>query len=985
MANSEKDIVVTPNRGSTTANPKIVFSGADASTVAQNITLQVYPQNSGTLSFEGSAGQLFSISNTLTGTIYSVNDISGIPSIEVLDTGLIKLGQYNGNVLIGTGTEVSGFKLQLNGNMLLGNKTGVSSASPITLSLGGSYSDTLGGKLKLKIYEDAAGNVSGFGASYGQIDYVAPNSISHVWYGNGIQRMMLDGNGVFSVGTSKPFQVNGASIYTNRNGNIKSGISFFDPSYTAWQIYMSDATRTNTGVSGTITAPSGVVVTSWGLRSFVENTVGYGWTWETASAFSTTPTIVAEMASSSGNFRTIGTIASSINANTSSQTDLYINPTTKTGNNLINCSINGSAKFLVDYLGNIQGATIYCPSYFTSNATRIVGFDFNAAGRGNGFYSVDQTGTNGPVGFNYANVIHMANGSDTGFQIAGGYTNDNLWFRGTSALQAGTGWTAWRKVWHDGNFNPASYQPADPDLTAIASLVGTSGYLRKTAADTWTLDTTTYTQNNDFGNVAVTTDSGYSWGTANANTTQTADTLSDTLTFVAGGGINLYSSTNAGFDAIKIEHVDTSTLATLTASARTYVTGLTFDTYGHVTALTTATESDQTTITGQAGSVSNALTFVSTNGDAINSTYNGSAPKSIGYGSVGAAPILHYHGLTNLNGNLSAPAVVDTLTNVNFRTKLFGNSASGAAISTARWDNVPTPFTGILSLYGTMIAWAAADTQAFLAVDYNSNGSKAIIGGGSSDGISWTREVATIGATTYARGSIDVISTDSAIRLKTTGGTADKNTWEMRSVPNTGIEYLQFRTINDAQTVFTTRMALWNSGGLYIGTTPFNPGAGYLGVTSGIKFGDAADTTLYRSAAAALTTNSSIATPKILLTDGAVTPNVYMVSNLLQQNVSATIGATLVLISLPSNGLCSVKFQIYCTSSGTGLYMASEIHCIKGGFVDPQWTEYGRLGDDVMTFSIDIDGGTGNLRLLGVNKDTNLQQIRTLATVLTVI
>ena len=36
------------------------------------------------------------------------------------------------------------------------------------------------------------------------------------------------------------------------------------------------------------------------------------------------------------------------------------------------------------------------------------------------------------------------------------------------------------------------YQPIDADLTAIAALTGTSGLLKKTAANTWTLDTNTY-------------------------------------------------------------------------------------------------------------------------------------------------------------------------------------------------------------------------------------------------------------------------------------------------------------------------------------------------------------------------------------------------------------------------------------------------------------------------------------------------------------
>jgi hypothetical protein len=61
----------------------------------------------------GTAGQLFSISDTFTGTIFSANDISGIPSIEVLDTGLVKLAQYNGQVTISTGTAVSGSGLSV--------------------------------------------------------------------------------------------------------------------------------------------------------------------------------------------------------------------------------------------------------------------------------------------------------------------------------------------------------------------------------------------------------------------------------------------------------------------------------------------------------------------------------------------------------------------------------------------------------------------------------------------------------------------------------------------------------------------------------------------------------------------------------------------------------------------------------------------------------------------------------------------------------
>ena len=89
------------------------------------------------------------------------------------------------------------------------------------------------------------------------------------------------------------------------------------------------------------------------------------------------------------------------------------------------------------------------------------------------------------------------------------------------------------------------------------------------------------------------TDSGYTWGTANVNTDQVAESVTDTLTLVRGGGLNFYTSTVAGTDAIKIEHADTSSVANLSSdnSSNTFIQDIsfTFDTYGHVTAATVAT------------------------------------------------------------------------------------------------------------------------------------------------------------------------------------------------------------------------------------------------------------------------------------------------------------------------------------------------------------------------------------------------------------
>jgi hypothetical protein len=57
------------------------------------------------------------------------------------------------------------------------------------------------------------------------------------------------------------------------------------------------------------------------------------------------------------------------------------------------------------------------------------------------------------------------------------------------AVEFVNGTTLFAEAGHD---HDSVYQPVDADLTAIAGLSGTSGFLKKTAADTWTLDTNTY-------------------------------------------------------------------------------------------------------------------------------------------------------------------------------------------------------------------------------------------------------------------------------------------------------------------------------------------------------------------------------------------------------------------------------------------------------------------------------------------------------------
>jgi hypothetical protein len=98
--------------GTATFESSVDFRSADGLS-----TISVDMLDTDTLSFSGNSGQLFSITDALTGTIFSVNDISGVPSIEVDDDGTVRFAESTGNVLIGTFNDDSTHKLQVNGTI----------------------------------------------------------------------------------------------------------------------------------------------------------------------------------------------------------------------------------------------------------------------------------------------------------------------------------------------------------------------------------------------------------------------------------------------------------------------------------------------------------------------------------------------------------------------------------------------------------------------------------------------------------------------------------------------------------------------------------------------------------------------------------------------------------------------------------------------------------------------------------------------------
>lgn len=120
MADSDKNIRITTNKNKGAGQfPKIVFTGSSAGTSV--VTLEVLDDN--TLSFSSSEGQIFSLdSNLTTGTIWSVNDVSGVALLRASAGATIGLVESAGVVGIGESLPNPGiYKLQVRGQVAFGS------------------------------------------------------------------------------------------------------------------------------------------------------------------------------------------------------------------------------------------------------------------------------------------------------------------------------------------------------------------------------------------------------------------------------------------------------------------------------------------------------------------------------------------------------------------------------------------------------------------------------------------------------------------------------------------------------------------------------------------------------------------------------------------------------------------------------------------------------------------------------------------------
>lgn len=127
MADLDKRISIEPNVGEST-DPLLTFVGKDNTPIKG----RVLPN--GTISFESSQGQLFTVSDGLNGFLFAVNDISGMTSFDVQADGTVRLAPYNGKVAIGKTNAIE--KLDILGGIIyqynFNKQTGTSYTLDIT-------------------------------------------------------------------------------------------------------------------------------------------------------------------------------------------------------------------------------------------------------------------------------------------------------------------------------------------------------------------------------------------------------------------------------------------------------------------------------------------------------------------------------------------------------------------------------------------------------------------------------------------------------------------------------------------------------------------------------------------------------------------------------------------------------------------------------------------------------------------------------------
>ena len=200
-----------------------------------------------------------------------------ITSKEIVATGRSSLPTLfvRNNLEAGNSTVLGKLRIKRNNQpangecILLGNTAGVQTSTPLSINMGGTFSDSAGTNAKLRIFDDGSGSVYGLGVSANQLDYIAPSvgATGHHFYLAGVKYMQIGAN--ITAGTNVLVATNSfvGSVSGNLNLNPAAGgnVSSTSNVILAATRFVGTATgdlALNPGAGGNVTTASNIVVLS---------------------------------------------------------------------------------------------------------------------------------------------------------------------------------------------------------------------------------------------------------------------------------------------------------------------------------------------------------------------------------------------------------------------------------------------------------------------------------------------------------------------------------------------------------------------------------------------------------------------------------------------------------------------------------------------------------------------------------------------------
>jgi len=258
MANSDKNIRITTSRNKATL-PSIVFTGSSAGTSV--LTLEVRDDNS--IAFTGLDGDVFALDYDLSsGTIWSVNDKTGVPFLRTSFNGLIGIAEFGGTVGIGQTNPL--YKLDVKGNVGFASTNDNSYSILIdNVSAAGSNSLQLRAANDLRFYNTGNTFYTGFqaGAATANTTYTwpltSPASGTSVLQSDtsGTLSWVAAGAGGGGAGTVASGTANQVAIYAATGASVSGAANF---TYNTTSVTITNTTASNNNSSGALLVHGGI-------------------------------------------------------------------------------------------------------------------------------------------------------------------------------------------------------------------------------------------------------------------------------------------------------------------------------------------------------------------------------------------------------------------------------------------------------------------------------------------------------------------------------------------------------------------------------------------------------------------------------------------------------------------------------------------------------------------------------------------------------